>query len=351
MGTEEGLPRQIREEDINVLLPMYCEGFEAGPKAAPMSLEDALSSSGSLSNLSPFAAACVTACLLGRIASHDEKSRRDNDSFGEFLKRHKALENLLERLTSTLADILEMSRQSVDPRHVFVGVCLYTSRIALYRVAIQKTEIFRKSDIDENFCKFHQCVPAAGQMSQMFFGLRMMNMSWFPLFTTYCLLVAERALRTLTDNKSPKIQDLVRARQTLEDHTTLSCPLDRLRKLNSKLSTMFMPKHTNSSMAPQQSLQSFDGNYDIPMLQDTPNFLNPAAFPFQPHQSPVDIPILSSMQPVTMLAHQWNQSMLTSPMSSEETLPGSDNGNLHSHLANLPVVPGTGHPFLGNQSG
>ncbi|KAK8167015.1 fungal-specific transcription factor domain-containing protein [Phyllosticta citrichinensis] len=192
MSTEDGTPRQIREEDvsqfavfgtvteylkINVQLPMYYEGFEAGPKAAPMSLEDALSSSGSLSNLTPFAAACVTACLLGRIASHDEKSRRGNDSLGEFHERHKALENLLERLTSTLADILEVSRQSVDPRHVFVGVCLHTSRIALYRVAIRKTEILRRSGIDENFCK-SQYVHAAGQISQMFFGLEMTNMSW-----------------------------------------------------------------------------------------------------------------------------------------------------------------------------
>ncbi|KAK7615355.1 fungal-specific transcription factor domain-containing protein [Phyllosticta paracitricarpa] len=364
---EEGTPRLFKDEDITVRLPMSDEDFEVGREVVTMTLDHALTFRG-VPSPAPFAAACVMACLLGRIASHNEKGKLDNDFSDAFLKRYKELDSILEDAMSSLAEEFKSAGKSSNPSHVFVGVSLHSARIMLHRVALERVKHLRDRTL-EKICK-DQCAHAAHEISKMFDGLEKMNMSWFPAFTSYCLRMAAKVLQFLKQNKDYEDQALVRAMQALEVNTT-SYALDRVRKLNLKFRNMTIPGCTNSN---QQNLQSFGQGHSAPAPPNAPIYWSPQATSFEPQRLSAFSYGVSNMQP-TMMSNQGNQFLSTSPMNSEATMSGSDYGSADSSVGQYPDMSvlgqsaaayfphghdwsswqsygaGTGQAFWGNQSG
>ena len=125
------------------MLPASEEAYNKGNQPSQtMPLNEALSASGA-ANLSPFAGVVLMACLFGRNLIHlhrPDTDDRDDDLNGEFWKRHRAMDNILNTTALSLPSHLKLPAGISDPNIVFSNMNIHTSAICLHQAAISKAE-------------------------------------------------------------------------------------------------------------------------------------------------------------------------------------------------------------------
>jgi hypothetical protein len=123
-------------------LPSTEAAFAQSREEPTMSLRNALSSQGN--GLSPHASVILLACLFGRNLTHLHRPEpNDNpEDFhnGEFWKRHRSLNSILESISIFLPDHLRLPTGIKDSMIVFLNMNIHTSTICLHQAAILKAE-------------------------------------------------------------------------------------------------------------------------------------------------------------------------------------------------------------------
>ena len=143
-----------------------------------MPLNEALSTSGAAS-LSPFAGVVLMACLFGRNLIHlhrPDNDDRDDDLDGEFWKRHRSMDNILNNTALSLPSHLKLPEGISDPNIVFSNMNIHTSTICLHQAAICKAD---KNNLPSSIRGDSQirCVTAAAETVKIMRMISHMDLS------------------------------------------------------------------------------------------------------------------------------------------------------------------------------
>jgi hypothetical protein len=150
------------------MLPSSEEAYNKSKQCPAMPLNEALSPSGA-ANLSPFAGVILMACLFGRNLIHlhrPDTDDQDDDLNGEFWKRHRTMDNILNNTALSLPSHLKLPAGITDPNIVFSNMNIHTSTICLHQAAIFKAE---KNHLPANVSAESQtrCITAALEIANI----------------------------------------------------------------------------------------------------------------------------------------------------------------------------------------
>ncbi|KAI9644866.1 hypothetical protein NHQ30_006893 [Ciborinia camelliae] len=188
-----GWPMTIDEKDIASDLPSSEEAFDMSKPERTQTLTDAMSPQGA-SKLSPFAGIVLMASLFGRNLLHLHRSdpdARDNDLNGEFWKRHRNMDNILQNTSHSLPFHLKISHGMANPNIVFMNMNIHASTICLHQAAIFKAEKNRLPDsvATESIAR---AIDAAKKIANIMQLISHMDLSTMNPFISFCLYVAAR---------------------------------------------------------------------------------------------------------------------------------------------------------------
>ncbi|KAH0544945.1 hypothetical protein FGG08_000871 [Glutinoglossum americanum] len=205
-----GWPMTVEEKDILTMLPSSEEAYNKSKQPSrTMPLNEALSPSGA-ANLSPFAGVVLMACLFGRNLIHlhrPDTDDRDDDLNGEFWKRHRTMDNILNNTALSLPSHLKLPAGIADPNIVFSNMNIHTSTICLHQAAIFKAE---KNRLPANVSADSQvrCITAALGIANIMRMISHMDLSRMNPFISFSLYVSARVfvqyLRTRPDDDQGK---------------------------------------------------------------------------------------------------------------------------------------------------
>ncbi|KMU73252.1 hypothetical protein CISG_09985 [Coccidioides immitis RMSCC 3703] len=188
-----GWPMAVDERDILTHLPASDEAFLNCRTQKTSSLPDALSGQAT-STLSPLAAVVVITCHLGRNLHHLHRpsaNDKDHDLYGEFWKRHRALDNIILNTSLSLPSHLRLPEGINDPNVAFCNMCIHTSTICLHQAAIFKAE---KNNIPPQIAaeSKRRCIIAADQITNIMKMISHLDLTLMNPFLAFCLYVAAR---------------------------------------------------------------------------------------------------------------------------------------------------------------